>query len=296
MELRHLHTFKTIVELGGFTKTAEHLGYAQSTITAHIQALEQEIGAPLFNRLGKKVILTEAGENLLPYASDIIDLYSKAKKITNKDNTYSGKIKIGSIESIGTYRLPSIIHQYKKRYPEVNLELRISCNLELKKQLRNGEIDLAFLIETENPEPDLYIEKLLDEPMALITPIDNLQKNISSELLNYSKDKTIFYTEKGCSYRKQFEEYLKKQGINSLNSLESWSVETIKQSVIGGVGIAYLPLMAVQSEIKDKKLAFEIIDNKTETVSTFLTYHKDKWLSPVIKTFIDITKTQAKYW
>ena len=77
MEIRHLQTFVTIAELGSFTKAAEYLGYAQSTITSHIQILENELGEILFNRLGKKIILTNLGKELIPYAKQMLEVYKE---------------------------------------------------------------------------------------------------------------------------------------------------------------------------------------------------------------------------
>jgi molybdenum-dependent DNA-binding transcriptional regulator ModE len=77
MEMRHLKTFKVITETGGFTRAAEVLGYAQSSVTAHIKALEAELGTPLLDRIGKRVILTQAGERLLPYANEVLRIYDR---------------------------------------------------------------------------------------------------------------------------------------------------------------------------------------------------------------------------
>lgn len=96
MELRHLHTFKTVAEVRGFTRAAELLGYAQSSITAQIQFLEEEVGAPLFNRLGKKITLTEAGKRLLPYACEILKLHDSALETTKESGIPSGTIVIGA--------------------------------------------------------------------------------------------------------------------------------------------------------------------------------------------------------
>lgn len=95
MEIRHLQTFMTIVELEGFTKAAEHLGYAQSTITSHIQILESELGEVLFDRLGKKIVLTNVGKDLVPYAKQMLQVYKDIKNITSDKNSVSGDLTIG---------------------------------------------------------------------------------------------------------------------------------------------------------------------------------------------------------
>ncbi|GAE29926.1 LysR family transcriptional regulator [Halalkalibacter hemicellulosilyticus] len=124
MELRHLITFRTIVDLGGFNKAAQKLGYAQSSITAHIKELETELGYPLFDRLGKKVTLTQTGRRFLPYALDIITLYTKSKEMIKESDEPSGELTIGVSESLMIYWFPIIIMNFMGQYPNVQLTVK----------------------------------------------------------------------------------------------------------------------------------------------------------------------------
>lgn len=293
MEIRHLKTFITIVEKGGFTKAAKYLGYAQSTITSHIKDIEQEIGKPLFNRFGKKMLLTEAGDYLLPYANEMIRISEKVKQIQSNDEPI-GTLVIGAPESLTVYRLPPIIHEFKKLFPKVKITLKSSTCWELKNDLRNGKVDLAFLLEYEQEEADLYIEKLITEPMILIFPEHHQLKNIPFDDFYFSSDEVILYTEHGCSYRTYFEEYMKHQGLVSENTFEFWSVEAIKQCVMCGLGISLLPLITVQKELKENKLSGLIL-NETR-ILTQVAYHKKRWHSLAMAEFINIVKKHAELW
>ncbi|PTX60804.1 DNA-binding transcriptional LysR family regulator [Melghirimyces profundicolus] len=295
MELRHLKTFKAVVDAGGFRKAAEHLGYAQSTITSHIQLLEEELESPLFDRLGKKTILTETGRRFLPYAIQFLKLYEKAKEIREDDECPTGTLTIAAPESLTVYRLPPVIHEYKQRYPQVEMVLKPSPNREALSRLRTGETDLVFLLESEWKDPDLVIKKLVDEPMVLITPPDHRFREISTSTLPALVEETFLYTEQGCSYRMLFEDYLQKNGIAPKTSVESWSVEAIKQCVMCGLGISLLPRIAVQSEIEEGKLA-GIPWKEPHSVATVMAYHKDKWLSPALKAFLQMVNQHAIRW
>lgn len=296
MELRNLKTFKVIADVGGFTRAAEHLGYAQSTITAHIQALEEELGAPLFDRLGKKVVLTETGKHLMPYAIEMLNLYTTAKNVSDLKGELSGTIRIGATESLTVYRLPAIIREYKKKYPQVHITLKPATCWNLRDDLRKGEIDLAFLLESERIDPDLYIEKLVDESMTLIAPDNHPLTNQTLDALKPAINDTILYTEQGCSYRDLFDAFLRKQGISTESALEFGSVEAIKQCVISGLGISLLPLITVQSELNEGKLTSLDWDKKEGNVVTSLAYHKNKWLSPALKMFIQTVKNHSLSW
>ena len=112
MESRHLFTFLVVVEMGSFTRAAQKLDYAQSSITAQIQALEAD-WAPLFDRISKKITLTDAGRRLLPYAQEIAKMFSLAEDALRTDNEISGTLRMGAPESLAAFRLPGIIKQFR---------------------------------------------------------------------------------------------------------------------------------------------------------------------------------------
>lgn len=283
MEHRHLITFKTIVERGGFKKAAEHLGYAQSSITNHIKELEEEIGKPLFDRLGKKVVLTHYGHYFLPYAVKIIDLYSQALN-TNEEPT--GDLTIGISESLTIDRIPSILLEYKKVYPKVNLSLRSIDNYNVASNLQNGDIDLALILEKEDWSlPELYCEKLKRETMVLISPPKQEEDM-----------RTVLYSERECSYKSVFEHYINYKQIDVKESLDFQSIEAIKQCVRSGLGISMVPYFSVKEEIENNKLKGEEVAPEHPSISTFLAYHKDKWLSPSMDSMISLIRSHAENW
>lgn len=147
MELRHLITFKTIVDKGGFNKAAEELGYAQSSITNHIKDLEEELNHPLFDRLGKKVHLTNFGKQFYPYAIKIITLYTEIKEKANQYDEPSGNLTIGASEALTSCRLPQILLEYKKKYPNVNLSITPIDYQNIQSELQKGNIDLALILK-----------------------------------------------------------------------------------------------------------------------------------------------------
>ncbi|MFC5591442.1 LysR family transcriptional regulator [Sporosarcina soli] len=282
MELRHLITLKTIVERGGFKKAAEHLGYAQSSVTTHIQELEEEVGKPLFDRLGKKVVLTHYGERLLSYAVKIIELHAQA---LNTDDEPTGDLVIGISESLTIGRVPPILLDYKKSYPKVNLSLKSIENYHITSQLQSGDIDLALALERENWSlPEIYCEKLKREKMVLISPPEE------------DDHRTVLYTERLCSYKSVFDEYLRSKQIDVKESLDFQSIEAIKQCVRSGLGISMVPYFSVKEELESHKLKGEEVAPEHPAIATFLAYHKDKWLSPSMTSMITLIRSHAENW
>ncbi|MFJ5769885.1 LysR family transcriptional regulator [Psychrobacillus sp. NPDC093180] len=283
MELRHLITLKTIVDRGGFKKAAEHLGYAQSSVTTHIKELEEEVGKPLFDRLGKKVVLTHYGQHLLSYAVKIIELHAQA---LNTDEEPAGDLTIGISESLTIGRVPPILLEYKKSYPNVNLSVKSIENYNVTSHLQNGDMDLVLILEKEDWSlPEIYCEKLRREKMVLISPPEKEEDT-----------RTVLYTERSCSYKSVFDEYLKYKKMDVKESLDFQSIEAIKQCVKSGLGISMVPYFSVKEELENNKLNGEEIAPEHPAIATFLAYHKDKWLSPSMNSMISLIRRHANDW
>lgn len=288
MEIRHLVTFKKIVDLGGFTKAADHLGYAQSTITTHIKALEDELKRPLFDRIGRNVVLTESGRNLLPQAIKMLELYNNIKEDVISNGEITGKIVISIGESLLLYRFPPIIEEYRRKYPKVNIEWHHLDSLNFKQELLKGNSDIVFMLGTEVNDANIYSEKLKDEPMMFLYPNDfnfNDQNNLNQS--------NLLFTEKGCSYRTLFEEFIAESKMVTTRNIEFWSIEAVKQSIISGLGISILPRITVERELRENKLNGEVYKR---SLSTYLMYPKNKWLSPALDELTNIVRAHAMEW
>src|SRR5690349_21719254 len=143
MELRQLITFRVLARTLNFTRTASELGYVQSSVTAQIQALEAELGVPLFDRLGKRVSLTDGGRQLLEYAERILALADEARAAVSADATPRGTLSIGAPETLCTYRLPAILHAFRDRYPQVQILFRANPVATLRQCVSTGVIDVG---------------------------------------------------------------------------------------------------------------------------------------------------------
>lgn len=296
MEIRHLQTFISIVELGGFTKAADFLGYAQSTITAHIQILEDEIGEVLFDRLGKKIILTNVGKELLPYARQMLQLYKEIKNITSEQKGVSGDIIIGAGESLSVYRLGKILKEYKRSFPKVNIILKNSICSDLRNRLHSGELDIIFTIEPKITDKDLIVKKLKDESMVIISEPNADIEFLSADSEKAAAEENIIFSEKGCSFRISFENYLKEKQIKYVNPLEFSSIEAIKKCVMNGLGISVLPFYAVRNEINEGSLKMLELKNPFDKYSTQLAYHRNKKISLAMSKLIEITLKHSIKW
>jgi DNA-binding transcriptional LysR family regulator len=289
MEFQQLKTFTIIAKLNSFTKAAEMLDYAQSSVSAQIHSLENELEIKLFERLGREVNLTEAGKKLLVYAEQILNLVDEAK-ITIAGNVLpQGKLTIGAPESLCIFKLPSLLQAYKEKYPNVKIVLKLGTCKEIPEWIRKNVIDIGFLLSTPFNASDLIITKISHEPMTLIAcnnhPLTNKSHCTPEDL---DGEDIIQIMEPDCCYRLIFEAQLTKSGVNPGTVLEFSSVESTKKCVMSGLGISVLPYIAVAHEIKIGELKDLGWTGPDFNIFTQMIYHKDKWLSPALSTFIQL--------
>jgi DNA-binding transcriptional LysR family regulator len=290
MDFRQLATFRVLAMTLNFHQTAERLGYVQSTVTAQIQALEAELGANLFDRLGRHTTLTSAGERLLPYAEQLLKIAEEARQAIAEPEECTGTLTIGATETLCTYRLPAALHQFRLSYPQVRLLFYPSPFSALRRLVTDGQVDLALLMEEPIAASALHVESLLPEPIHLVaSPNHPLAQRSSISPLDLEGE-TLLMTEAGCSYRVQFQHQLSVAGVQPTMVLEFESIEAIKQCAQVGMGIAVLPAIALTSEIAQRKLVPLPWSGEPVCLMTQMIWHKQKWLSPTLQAFLQVTR------
>ncbi|MEW9052736.1 MAG: LysR family transcriptional regulator [Neobacillus sp.] len=283
MEIRQLQTFKTVADLNSFTRAAQTLQYSQASITAHIQQLEEEMGLPLFDRLGKNIHLTVVGQELYQYTVELLAVYSKIQHISSDDMPVKGEIRIGAAETITVYKLGAVLSEYKKNYPKVTISLINDDCLLLRERLHTGEIDLAITLEPMVNDPFLITHVWSEEPLVLIGERDH-----PLHTMNEAEGECIIFSPKKCALRQFFEGYLMEKGISTHNHLEFSNMEAIKQCVASGLGISLIPYMSAQTLLREDKI--KVIESSIENPVFYaqISYHKNKWLSNAHKKFIEL--------
>lgn len=290
MEIRQLESFKTVVELHSFTKAAQVLQYSQASITSHIHQLEHEIGIPLFDRIGKHFELTTAGRELYQYTIELLATYQKIKNISANESTIKGELRIGAAESLTVYRLGAVLSQYTSQYPDVAISLVNDHCPRLRERLTSGELDVVITLEPSICDPQFSTICLTEERLVFVGKGDHPADTLEDIL-----DETMIFSDKGCSLRKFFERFLMDRGISVGNQLEFTSLEAMKQCVMSGLGISLLPYMSVETLIEDRKLKAFRTSHEDLNVYSQISYHKNKWLSPAHRKFIDMVVEVEAY-
>lgn len=285
MELRQLRIFCTAAQTLNFSKTAEQLGYVQSNVTSQIHQLEEELNVKLFERFGRGIQLTSEGKIFRKNAERILQQCQKAKAEFNS-NVVHGVLNIGAAETICIYRLPRILLEYRKRYPYVKIRVQTeSCN-QLLQLIRKNDVDVALALTPEIKEPDMAVKTFYNEAMAVVaSPLHP----ISAKRVILPEDfagECLILTDENCGYRPVILAMLYDYGIKPEAIMELSSVGAIKECTSCGLGITVLPRISVMDDLKRGKLIELNWQGPSFDVRTQLICHRQKWLSPVVESFL----------
>lgn len=291
MEIRNLVTFQKIYELNSFSKAASELGYSQSTVTMQIKQLEEELKVKLFDRIGKTINITNEGVKFIHYVDEIITALNNAIGEITTSTAINGEIRIGILESICSAYLPQILNSYHKTYPEVSTIIQIGTYDELASKLNSNRIDLLWTFDTPIQCSEWEKAFSYESPISVVCSKGHPLTKKDNICIQDLEKETFLLTEKNCSYRKIFVNYLHTLGITPKIFLEIGNTEIIKKFVEADLGIAILPNFALIEELKAKKLKIIELTNYQLIMQGQLFYHKNKWRSPALNLFVDLVRS-----
>ncbi len=291
MEIRNLKTFLTVARLLNFRKSAETLNYAQSTVSAQIKILEEELGKPLFQRKGKTIDLTEAGRDIVQYAQKIVAIEKEAVAKVSETKTPQGKLSLRIPQTLGTYFLPDILQEFYKSYPSIDFDVA-SCEYQnLPNELKTGITDIAFLLADAVDFSELKTEFLGTVTLVVLSaPNHNLAQKKRVSITDLSGE-TIFLPKHDCSYKMMFEQWLIQEKIEAGSLVEMNSIEAIKQCVSKGLGITIMPDIAAEAEISQGNLTSLNWEKEAIETAVLMIWCRGKWISPLLESFMDKVKT-----
>lgn len=290
MELKYLNTFKTILETGSFQGAAERLNYAQSTITLQMQLLEQELSVKLFEKIGRKMELTQAGKGLLPYIEAVLVAVEQMENYGRSGYELTGSLRVAIPETLLSYQMPQVLKNFRKMAPSVKLSLQTPNCYEIREKILNGVVDLGVHYDIGGYGPSLIVEKLTDYDMVLVgsTELDTKEQDFITK--GQRKDICLLTTDKNSLYHKVFNEYLRISDISLNGEMELVSTEAIKRSVIGNVGVSYLPRFTVEHELEQGIMQELPISIPNREIGAVCSYHKNKWVTPAMELFIRLLR------
>lgn len=295
MELRELKTFQKVAILLSFNLAADALHYAQSTVSAQIKSLEDDLGVPLFHRLGKKISLTEAGENLLKHSQRLLAMVEETYTATTGRGMLEGSLSIRVPQTVAAYYLPDILVNFQKKHPKVQLEFRSCTAYRLLHELASGAIDLSFLMTESILSGSLEKELLGFEELVLVVQTGHPLARQGVADITCLEGQTLLIPKTDCDYPLRLKKILVEERIKPAAMPEFNSVEAIKHCIRAGLGVALLPRIAVARESEAGELAILPWPDGPFETAVFMIWHKEKWRTPSMSAFLEtVRQTKAE--
>jgi len=289
MEIKNVASFVKIVEFNNFTKAAEDLGYSQAAVTAQVKLLENELGVPLFDRIGKKIFLTQAGKTFLPYAIDMLKAEEAARNSVGASTELEGELSICSATSYASEVLPELLLNYIRLHPKVRITVKVSDYLEDNlRKLAQGEMDFLLCMDEKNAFPNFATFAEKPEPVIFVTYPSNPILKKKRRTLQDIVTSDFIVADRAIGYSGLLEKQLQKQGIELSPVIDMGSTNAIINVLLGGYGISYLPQYTVQKHLKEGNLVRINARDVGVNMYSFFLCSKDRWINPVMQAFIDI--------
>lgn len=290
MELRNLITFTHVAELGSFTKAAEQLGYSQSTISFQIKQLEDELGCLLFERINHTITLTERGRELVSYAHQVRALTDEFKESIFSGEDLSGHIHIVTPDSVCEDMIKSHYIDFHNNYPLISIKLTAADTTVMFDMLDHNEADVVITLDSHSYNKDYVIAK--EEPLSMHFVASSRSPYAGKKGLSIKDiiNEPFILTEFGQGYRRVFDKELAKKSLEIMPVLEIGRTDIITSVVAGSNMISFLPDFVTKSLIDSGELCYLDITDMNIEIWKQLIYHKNKWISKSLKTFIEYIK------
>jgi DNA-binding transcriptional LysR family regulator len=290
LEVRLLKTFLAVAAGCSFRKAAESLHLAPSTVTAQIKALEDELGAPVFDRVGRTVLMTELGQRLLHHARRMVDLEAETRGLLSRSGSDVGELSVRISESLGIHCLPALLPRFRTAFPEVRLTLSTVSRRDLAHDLRHGATDLALLVGEPFVSSSLLVEVLGREKLVVIAPPGSRFAGRESISPSDLAGCALFLTRYVWSARRLIEEALLEARVGLGGLVECSSVEIVKRCVMAGLGVSVVPAFSVRGEAGRGELVLLDWAGEPLSAKVVMARHEDRWLSPAAAAFMEAAR------
>lgn len=288
MTLRHIKIFVTVCECESITMAAQKLYLAQPAVSLAISELEKYYGIKLFDRISRRLYITEAGKQFLSYAVHIVNLFDEMEnKVKNWESV--GTLRVGSSITIGNYLMPLYVKQFSKLYPSIIVNVLIDNSQTIEDKILSNELDFA-LIEGIVHSTYITSENYLDDKLVLICGEEHPFFRRSKISLEEMKNEKFLLREKGSGTREVFDSTMESKGISIIPVWESTSTRAIINAVIEGIGISVLPLQLIQHELGQKKIKIVPIKGIEFKRNFSIIYHKNKYLTQSVLAFMNLCR------
>ncbi|WP_455210831.1 LysR family transcriptional regulator [Kaarinaea lacus] len=291
--IRQLAVLEAVARNLSFTKAADELHLTQPAVSMQIKQIEESIGLPLFEQVGKKVFLTEAGQEMYSYSRSIQQQLAEAEAIIEDlKGVKRGTLTI-AVASTANYFAPRILAAFKETYDKVTFSLDVTNRKGLLNHLDNNDTDLVIM---GRPPANMEVEAefFMENPLVAIAPPNHPLVDVHDIPIVTLLKETFIIREQGSGTRNAIERFISDHGFEITTSLSMSSNEAIKQAVQAGLGLGIVSIHTLEMELELRRLRVLNVESFPILRSWYVVHRKGKRLSPVAQAFKDYVVTYAK--
>ncbi len=284
LNLHRLRVFHAVARRESYSRAAEDLHISQPAVSKHVLDLEEELGAKLFHRLGRRIVLTEAGRLMADYAQRIFVLADEARRALEElEGLERGRLKLGASSTPGCYLLPRTLAAFQARYPRLEVSLDILASHDVVDRILRQELDLGFVGATFDAE--LHVQPYVEDQVVLVLRPGHPLASVRTIPRGALEQETVILRDVASGTRTVAEAELRARGITIRRLLELRSVEAVKQAVAEGLGISFISRYAVALEVRHRVLVVAADPRLRFRRPLVMISRKDARLSPAALAF-----------
>lgn len=289
MTIRHMMIFRTVCENSfNSTKAAEVLHMTQPAVSLAIKELEQYYGVRLFDRIGRRLQITDAGQHFLQYAIHISDLFSDMETGL-RDWDSKGILRVGASITIGSQFLPNYVKTFSEICPGIDVRVTVEQSERLEQKILANELDCA-LIEGIAHDPNIVSKAYMEDHLSVICAAEKGWIQGQTISINEFQRQRFLLREKGSGTREVFDHVTTQAGIHIIPVWEAMSTTTLVNATINGLGISVLPHRMILPALRQGLICTVKVQGLTFSRNFYIIHHKDKYLTASAKRFISLCK------
>jgi LysR family transcriptional regulator, low CO2-responsive transcriptional regulator len=295
LDSRQLRAFATLARTGSFTRAARELYLSQSAVSHSMKSLEQDVGCRLLDRMGKKVILTQAGEQLLHYAERILaDMAEARLSLEHLGKWGRSRLRLGASTTACQYILPAVLRQFKQSFPQCLITVEPGDTPEAIELLRSLRVDLALALEPIGEERIEFHPLFTDELVFLVCPTHPWAAAGRVDRAEIPRQNYVLYNKNSYTFR-QVEQYFRQENMVLNTVMEFGTMEAIKELVKLGLGVSILTPWIARRELADKSLVALPLGRRRLTRSWGIMHLRGRRLALAEETFINLCREFKGY-
>jgi len=285
LNLHQLATFQVVAKHCSFVRAAEELHFSQPAVSAQIRHLEKSLGVKLFDQIGRKTHLTQAGEELYLYSQKIFSVIDETLEVMEAlRSPHYGRLSVGADTTVGSYVIPGLLGKFRQIYPQVEISLQVLNRASLVEAILNNRVDMAIMGSVPDDTP-VEIEPFAYNPLVLIAAPKHRLAGLKNMPIEELGREHFLLREQGSGTRAALEAVLEEAGIPLQVSMQVGNNSAIKQGVAAGLGIALISRVAIDMELETNRLVILDVEGFPIVRQWRLVHIKDKYLSATAKAF-----------